>query len=139
MFAGTVTNVGEWDPGTSSGTPIEIVLTVDHVWLGDANAVARIRTAASGASCGYTFVTGERYLVFAKDGQVNLCSPTTLYDADSVKLLESVTGPGRPVAHVESIPFNEDEGLPKVQILAAAGVLIVAAIVAGFWVRQRVK
>ncbi|MGE0598909.1 MAG: hypothetical protein AB7J35_03675 [Dehalococcoidia bacterium] len=139
VFAGTVSKVGEWDPRTSSATPIEVVFNVDYVWLGEANAVMRTGTAASGASCGYTFAVGERYLVFARDGQVNLCSPTRLYDADSVKLLESVTGPGQPVAHVESIPFNDDEGIPKTQILAVAGVLIAAALAAGLWVRQRVK
>ena len=139
VFAGTVSKVGEWVPGSSSATPIEVVLNVDYVWLGEAEAVTRIHTAASGASCGYTFVAEQRYLVFARDGQVNLCSPTRLYNPASVKLLESVTGPGHPVAGTLPKSADEDESVPKAALFAAAGLLFVTTIAAGFWVRKRVK
>jgi hypothetical protein len=45
-----------------------VVFRVDASWKGDTPATTRLLTAADGASCGFTFVPGSRYLVYAFQG-----------------------------------------------------------------------
>lgn len=68
VFSGTV--VGRRDPleGAeihSSMDPIDYVFATTNVWKGDFGDTVVIRTARNGASCGYSFVIGEEYLVYA--------------------------------------------------------------------------
>ena len=52
---------------------------VDRVWKGQAGETMSLGTAQYGASCGFTFVEGEKYLVYSHDGAtVSLCSRTKL-------------------------------------------------------------
>ena len=44
------------------------VFRVDRSWKGEPPVTARVLTAAGGASCGFTFVPGNRYLVYAFRG-----------------------------------------------------------------------
>lgn len=120
VFAGRVLEVGRIKDGQSSGTLIDVTLAVDRAWLGAAEAEMVVRTAASEASCGYTFEAGKRYIVYARTtgervsildapagtpGQpgfekvleTSFCSPTREFDDDSMRQLEAVTGPGRVV------------------------------------------
>lgn len=101
VFSGTAVEVAPWDRAGSSGTLLPVTFAVDHIWLGDAEPLTTVRTAANGASCGYTFEEGMRYLVYGKatDGyvEVNLCSATRPYDHAAVEVLEAVAGSGRAV------------------------------------------
>jgi hypothetical protein len=64
--------------------PLEITFDVDRVWKGDVPPQMTVETRVSTASCGYDFDRGERYLVYARDGQVSLCSGTrSTADADA--------------------------------------------------------
>ncbi|MGH7730446.1 MAG: FlgD immunoglobulin-like domain containing protein [Candidatus Eiseniibacteriota bacterium] len=47
---------------------VRAVFRVDRSWKGDPPATTRLLTAASDISCGYTFVPGARYLVYAFQG-----------------------------------------------------------------------
>jgi hypothetical protein len=101
VFAGTAVEVAQWDRTGSSATLLPIIFTVDHAWAGDAQPLTTARTAAAGASCGYAFEEGVRYLVYGKARgdyvEVNLCSPTRPYDDAAVQALEAVAGQGRTV------------------------------------------
>jgi HEAT repeat protein len=68
VFSGTA--VGRRDPQEgaeihSSMDPIDYVFATTRVWKGDFGDTVVVRTARSSASCGYSFVLGEEYLVYA--------------------------------------------------------------------------
>ena len=50
---------------------------VDTVWKGNIEERMTLETARYGASCGFTFVEEEEYIVYSRDGKtVSLCSRT---------------------------------------------------------------
>jgi hypothetical protein len=60
---------------------LEITLRVGEVWKGAIEEQVKVHTAASSAACGYTFVIGTKYLVYAFSNEtdpmrVSLCSRT---------------------------------------------------------------
>jgi MYXO-CTERM domain-containing protein len=81
IFAGEVTEI-EPNKATRFGG-LEITLRVKRMWKGDPEQEIKVHTAGSSAACGYTFVKGETYLVYAlRDDadpmRVSLCSRTAL-------------------------------------------------------------
>ncbi len=61
---------------------LEVTLRVKRVWKGAPEETIKVHTAGSRAACGYTFVKGRTYLVYAvRDAadpmRVSLCSRTT--------------------------------------------------------------
>jgi len=81
IFTGEVTKI-EPNKATRFGG-LEITLRVERVWKGDPQREIKVHTAGSSAACGYTFVKGEKYLVYAlRDDadpmRVSLCSRTAL-------------------------------------------------------------
>ena len=81
VFTGEVTKI-EPNTATKFGG-VEITLQVKKVWKGDIGEQVEVRTAGSSAACGYNFVKGETYLVYADRDQadpmrVSLCSRTAL-------------------------------------------------------------
>lgn len=99
VFAGQVTSIEESPPradGTiSSADPTTVTLTVDEIWKGPVVETIAVTTEREEDSCGYDFVVGGRYLVYAIDLEnfdhglyvdqsglyTNLCSRTRLLDA----------------------------------------------------------
>lgn len=82
IFTGTVTGASApfWPIGTcarSSADAVTYTVAVETVYKGDVAKTVTVRTAASGASCGYEFQAGKRYTVFAtgtRDSlETNLC------------------------------------------------------------------
>jgi hypothetical protein len=64
---------------------LEITLRVERVWKGDPKNEIKVHTAGSSAACGYSFVEGKKYLVYAlRDDadpmRVSLCSRTALVE-----------------------------------------------------------
>jgi len=60
---------------------LEITLRVQRVWKGTLDEKIAVHTAGSGAACGYGFVKGRTYLVYAVQDEadplrVSLCSRT---------------------------------------------------------------
>jgi MYXO-CTERM domain-containing protein len=83
VFSGEVTQV-ERNKATRFGG-LEITFRVERVWKGDAKKEIKVHTAGSSAACGYTFVKGSKYLVYAVSDdadpmRVSLCSRTTVLD-----------------------------------------------------------
>ena len=62
---------------TSTETPVVVTFEVESVYKSELPQTTTVRTAMSGASCGYEFTGGKRYTVFATTGQngleTNLC------------------------------------------------------------------
>ncbi len=84
-----------------------VTLEVKSIWKGVAAKTVTIRTASDGAICGYSFVKGKSYLVYAreiKQGEgdeaeklltTNICSRTTPLEAaeEDLKALGAGTAP----------------------------------------------
>ena len=80
VFVGRVVSVREFerDDGLIGSTdPTTIEFAVSTVWKGPSYETMYLTTARLGASCGFTFVEGEQYVVYSRNGStVSLCSRT---------------------------------------------------------------
>ena len=75
----------------SSADPVEVELEVIEGFVGaDAGDTVMVETVRDGASCGVGFAEGERWLVYAEDGQTSLCSRTRLLEGDDDPELEEL-------------------------------------------------
>jgi len=79
VFTGEVIDI-EPNESTRFGG-LEITLRVKQVWKGELGEEVKVHTAGSGAACGYGFVEGRTYLVYAVQDdadplRVSLCSRT---------------------------------------------------------------
>lgn len=73
VFSGTVTDINE----DSRGQGYAVKFDVEKIWKGISEKTVFISTNMSGASCGYAFKKGEKYLVYAngKDSlSASICS-----------------------------------------------------------------
>ncbi|MBD3162405.1 MAG: hypothetical protein GF346_08670, partial [Candidatus Eisenbacteria bacterium] len=93
VFEGTVT--GRNDPRAdnrrvSTGDPIDYAFHVAETWKGVLNDTIAVRTARSGASCGYEFEVGGSYLVYARKDSLRfrtgLCTRTKPLERASADL-----------------------------------------------------
>ena len=71
IFLGEVLAIESTETGDSAA-PIWAVFRVDRSWKGDPPQTTRVMTAASSVSCGFRFVPGTRYLVYAFRGGTGL-------------------------------------------------------------------
>ena len=82
VFMGQVVSVREFDRGNdimSSTDPTTVEFEVTTIWKGPSSTTMFLTTARFGASCGFTFVKGEKYVVYSQDGStVSLCSRTRM-------------------------------------------------------------
>ena len=80
VFSGRVVSVREFDRGAGmlgSADPTTIEFDVKTVWKGSDHQTMYLTTARWGMSCGFTFVEGDEYVVYSRDGStVSLCSRT---------------------------------------------------------------
>ena len=80
VFLGKAVSVREFDRGDGSrgsADPTTIEFDVKTVWKGDDHQTMYLTTPRWDASCGFTFVEGEDYIVYSWDGsEVSLCSRT---------------------------------------------------------------
>ncbi|MEU4621161.1 hypothetical protein AB0G04_14430 [Actinoplanes sp. NPDC023801] len=70
--------VAEDVDGSWSGNEVEVRFAVESILKGDAGASVTLITMKDSASCGYGFVEGGRYRVFASGGETNLCDGNEL-------------------------------------------------------------
>ncbi len=101
VFTGEVLSV-EKNEATKFGG-LEATLRVEDVWKGDVGAEVEVHTAASSAACGYNFVVGTKYLVYAYTDEtdpmrVSLCSRTA--PVENAK--EDLASLGKPSKHYEA-------------------------------------
>jgi hypothetical protein len=64
---------------------VTVRLAVGQVWKGELTDTIEVATRDPGAACGFLFVQGERYLVFAYRSaggelEVSMCSPSARWD-----------------------------------------------------------
>jgi MYXO-CTERM domain-containing protein len=79
VFTGEVTDIEPNEATRFRG--LEITLRVKRVWKGAPQEEIKVHTAGSSAACGYGFVKGKTYLVYALRDEadpmrVSLCSRT---------------------------------------------------------------
>ena len=97
VFVGKVFVVQHsYDPEGKTVTPEDhstIGFEVSTVWKGVVHVVTYITTPPTGGSCGYTFVEGEEYIVYASDSHydddsytASICSRTALLSAAQADL-----------------------------------------------------
>ncbi|MEV5891494.1 hypothetical protein [Nonomuraea fuscirosea] len=124
----------------------------DHIYKGAPNAEFEVFTRAQGAACGYEFVKGARYLVFARSRDsglsTTLCSGNRLLPAGDHPLRfsdhaqgmgpltpELITALGTPVrVNAEPPPAPDRTGVMVIAVLAGAVVLAGAA-----WAGRRAR
>ncbi len=96
VFQGRVSSVQELDRGDGtwgSLDPTTVAFEVSTVWKGPEHQTMYLTTAREGASCGFTFVDGEEYVVYSRDGsEVSLCSRTR--NVSDAKADVEALGPG---------------------------------------------
>lgn len=142
VFSGTVSEVA---PGANG---VLVTFDVDNVWKGPSGPQLTLATASDSASCGYSFVAGEQYLVYAnpQDGQLatGLCSRTApiANAADDLAALGAGQAPNPGVVPPTEVPADQPApvepaapaaGLPLLPIaLGVAGVAAVAAVAVAF-------
>jgi hypothetical protein len=77
VFRGTVVRL---QPGSITDRQVKVDLDVSEQWKGDPGTSVTLTTASNEAACGYSFVKGTEYLVYADgkadDLETNLCSRT---------------------------------------------------------------
>jgi LPXTG-motif cell wall-anchored protein len=131
------------------GGDVTATLRADHVYKGAPDPEFRVSTRADGPACGYEFVAGNRYLVFAtaQDSELatTLCSgnrrlpagdrPLRLSDqTDGMEPLtpELIAALGTPTRVHAAEPATDRTGVTVISVLAGA------ALVAGLlWVLKR--
>ncbi|GII04428.1 hypothetical protein [Planobispora takensis] len=113
VFTGTVVAARRL-PGDRSGPtpPIVYRLRPDQVYKGVPAAEVEVATNPDGASCGYAFTVGSRYLVFARGGE------TGLFATDpGVPLHTSLCDGNRPVRPGDR-PLRREDGVEGGEPLA---------------------
>lgn len=83
VFTGEVTGITKNDATPFGG--LEVTLRVKKVWKGAPEQEVKVHTAGTSAACGYPFVVGKTYLVYAVRDEadplrVSLCSRTALLE-----------------------------------------------------------
>jgi hypothetical protein len=100
----------------STGTEVTVRFVVESVTKGAAGSRFEVRTADEEASCGFAFVPGHRYRVYAAGGQTTLCAGN------------------RDLGAAPDVPL--DEGVPWTPILGGAAVV---ALVVALAFRDRAR
>ena len=104
VFEGTVVSIKEkFKIMQSSADPVRVTFQVGARWKGEMGEKVTVTTALSGASCGFEFTKGERYIVYAggEEGEgkggtakltVSLCSRTAMFSGAEEDLNELGAG-----------------------------------------------
>lgn len=132
----------------SSGDPVQVTFKVKSVWKGVAADKITLSTAQSSASCGFEFVEGNSYLVYAngkggEDGklQASLCSRTMALSGateDLVELGQGITPTLAPASQTPELAENAVNGSdPSAAVYVGSGVTILALIVGVIIFRYR--
>jgi hypothetical protein len=69
-FTGIATDV---DRPWSTGGTVTVTFEVESMAKGEVGRQAELTTSSQGPACGYEFVEGHRYRVYARDGATNSC------------------------------------------------------------------
>ncbi|MDE2685876.1 MAG: hypothetical protein OXI16_00030 [Chloroflexota bacterium] len=138
VFAGDVVSIseskgmfGSWL--ASSADPVTVEFRVNSVWKGEIHETLFMQTAWSSASCGFEFVQGEQYIVYAREGWVSLCSRTKNID----KAKEDLMALGEGSAPAPNVKRKESLLLTPVGVGVAVIGLAGVAMAFVLWRRQQ--
>lgn len=122
----------------SSADPVKVTFEVDSSWKGIKGNKVTLTTALWSASCGYEFVEGESYIVYAyaRDGdfdklEASLCSRTKLLTAASEDLKE--LGPSTPAEKSAAA----SDFFPLVHVGISGAIIVLIAIAGAVLYRRR--
>ena len=101
VFAGRVVSIEHsFDPDAASYAPEDrttVGFEVSAVWKGTVYQDMNITTPPTGGSCGFTFIDGEEYIVYAHDSvfvdggyTVGICSRTALLNQSHGEMRRSL-------------------------------------------------
>ena len=112
VFRGTVSWIETiaYDDERSRRHDFEVWFEVTRVWKGSPSPVTSVLTWEEGA-CGFAFLEGEEYVVYARGRLVSMCGRTTLiqYAEEDLAFL----GPGQEVGQDVGYPSGGSGGLAK--------------------------
>lgn len=136
VFSGTVVDVHDPQGDAaviSSGRTVTYTFEVDAVAKGDIRREATVDTAADGASCGYGFKEGVRYVVFAdgdpeRDLSTSSCSNTHPFE-EGEELGLAAEPPSGADGDPEHPRRTSPGGLPVVAVVGVGVVVALAGIV----------
>ncbi len=128
VFTGEVIEI-EKNTATRFGG-LEVTIRVKQMWKGDPSEELKVHTAGSSAACGYSFMEGETYLIYAiRDDadplRVSLCSRT----APIEQAKEDLDFLGKPSVSYETKKRRRDCGVATGD--AGAGTLSSFALLLG--------
>lgn len=141
VFDGTVQRIGK--PAPWSDGDLTVAFTVESVVKGRAAERVTLSTATDSAACGYAFVVGGRYRVFARDGRTNLCDGNRELPAAPAPTGSAAGqpgpgagGPGQPTA---GRPAAGGSGVGWPVIGVGAGLTVAVALTGGLWLLRRAR
>jgi hypothetical protein len=131
VFSGRVVHMeAPTGPMISSADPVLVVFDVSEVWKGPEEAQIRLTTARDSASCGYEFMMGEEYLVYAytQDNGLaaGLCTRTMLL----ANAGEDLAALGEGVVPEPAPPASDDQ--PLLLWALVGGGFIIGLVLLGF-------
>ena len=145
VFMGRVVSVREFEPNDGSWSSIDpttVEFAVSTVWKGPSYETMFLTTARSGASCGFTFVEDEEYVVYSSNGSgVSLCSRTRSLSEAQHDLTE--LGKGRaPIPGTIAptpVPFTPRASTPSQPwaIIGPTVLLVVGLMIGATWLGLR--
>jgi hypothetical protein len=121
VFAGKVVRIEEEGGAMiSSADPVKVVFEVSQVWKGEEDAAIALATARDSASCGYDFMVGEEYLVYAYSSEAGLSTGLCTRTMQLAMADEDLSALGEGV-----VPAAADSsGLPSLLWVAAIGAVV---------------
>ena len=132
VFSGEVVEIDRPSlPLTSSIAPVAVTFRVSEVWKGPEQGTLEVKTPVSGASCGYSFRSGESYLVYASETsmvegeglEVLLCGETNQLSEAGANL--EALGHGRKLG--DDGALSDTSGGVSVRAMAGLAGLTIAA------------
>ena len=117
----------------SSADPIAFIIKVDEIWKGIDQTEVVIYTERDSASCGFNFIEGHEYLIYASksegDLHVSLCSRTT--DLTSAAADIDILGKGTEPNEQVNIDQEELQGKSDWRIIDIIAVFLLGLAVLG--------
>ena len=151
VFAGRVISVRHsYDPDAASVTPDDLTTVgfeVSAVWKGSVREDMYITTPPTGGSCGFAFVEGEEYIVYAYDSPyadggytAGICSRTSLLEQAQADIEALGVGSDPQSGTGGPVPRQQQDSTANgswIAILAAAALILAVGGIAGYIVIRR--
>ncbi|MBS4175459.1 hypothetical protein [Bacillus sp. FJAT-49736] len=124
---------------SSSDDPVYVTFQVQKVWKGVNSRTVTIKTAISGASCGYDFRKNIEYVVYAKEENdklvVNLCSRTE----ELSKASEDINYLGKPKKEGKDLVLIPEKTLQTSAFIIPGVLVIFLLLTAIIFIKRRRK